>query len=373
MRYRQAVPDVNYLESVDALGDVFLKGDFINGEAVHRFEEAFAKYVGTDYAVAVSSGHMGLYLTWLALELNGRQDVLTTPFTFISTSNAIVEAGGVPRFSDIGKDYNLDPAHLIKKVGTGVVAISPVHLFGHPCNMEAITDLADRKGLLVVEDCCQAHGAKYSGNMVGSFGTAGVFSFYPTKNMTVGGDGGMVTTNDECLMKALCSLRNNGREEGSKDKFVRLGYTARLDTFKALIGLNQLKLLDEFNDKRRAIAREYIKKLSGEMNIGLPTYDGNGNFSVFNQFVITVDNRNAIATALRARGVECREMYDPPIYSQPIYHDAGYYSECPVADRTAPKALALPIHTSLSLSDVNDISNILVEVVQSQNGIAKIC
>lgn len=372
MRFRQAVPDVNYLESVNALGDVFLKGDFINGEAVPRFEEAFAKYIGTDYAIAVSSGHMGLFLTWLALDLKNGKGVVTTPFTFISTSNSILEAGGTPKFVDIGRDYNIDPAQIVKKVDTGD-AICPVHLFGHPCEMESITDLADRKGLRVVEDCCQAHGARFSGNPVGSFGTAGVFSFYPTKNMTVGGDGGMVTTNDECLMAALRSLRNNGRDEGSKDKFVRLGFTARLDTFKAMIGMNQLKLLDDFNERRRLIASEYVKKIGEEPSIGLPSFDGNGNYSVFNQFVVLVSNRKSVASALRSKGVECREMYDPPIYNQPLYRDMGYFSECPVADEIAPKALALPIHTSLSLSDVDDISSILIDVVRNPNGTANIC
>ena len=360
MKYRLSQPMVTR-EMLEKALDSVSDGMFVGGEEVNRFEDDFARYIGTDYAVAVSSGHMGLFLMWTALPVQGKA-VLTTPYTFISTASSIVEGGAVPAFVDVkSKDFNIYEERLEAAVDSSVFGISPVHLFGCPCDMDTIMDTAKKHELVVVEDACQACGAVFQGRKVGSFGIAGAFSFHPTKNMTVGGDGGMVTTNDEELMTVLRSLRNNGREAGYPNTFIRLGYTARLDTWKAAIGREQLKHLDEWNEMRRNIAEVYRRKLAGHMGVITPPLTEG---AVFSQYVLIVENRDRLISHLTKEGVECKALYPLPLHAQPLFHDAGYeVGEFPTAEWLSTTALALPMHPSLTIRDVEDISEIVLQGV----------
>jgi len=353
-----AMTDEMLKKAVDSVSD----GMFVGGESVAKFEEEFAHYVGTDHAVAVSSGHMGLFLVWTALPVENKS-VITTPFTFISTVSSIVEGGAVPSFVDVdSRDFNLCEERLEAAVEKRTVGISPVHLFGYPCDMGAVMEVADRHELVVVEDCCQAHGASFQGRKVGSFGFAGVFSFYPTKNMTVGGDGGMVTTNDEALVTTLRSLRDNGRDDAYSTLFTNLGYTARLDTFKAAIGREQLKHLEEWNDMRRRIAEVYHRKLRGCDEIITPSATERDRRAVFNQYVILIEDRDALMAHLTKEGVESRAMYPLPIHLQPLLSNLGYeVGRFQTAEWLSTQALALPMCPSLTPEMAEDIAEIVLQ------------
>ena len=242
---------------------------FVLGESVHKFEEEFAKYCGTDYAVSTSSGTDALKIAMLAAGINPGQAVVTSPASFIASANAIIHAQGVPIFSDINPETNnIDPVKLEKIVTAKTKAVIPVHLYGYPADMDSINDLAEKRDLVVIEDACQAHGASYHGKRTGSLGLIGCFSFYPSKNMTVGGDGGMITTNDEKIAAAAAKLRDCGR----KSQYVHdvVGFTSRLNSVNAAIGRVQLRRLDVWNDSRRKAAKMYDSSLEGVGDLVLP-------------------------------------------------------------------------------------------------------
>ena len=251
-------------EMADAASHALLNEKLIMGESVFKFEEEFAKYCGVKHAISVSSGTNALFFTFLALGIKGKR-IGTTASSFIASANSIVQAGGKPVFYEINDDYTLDPSAL--PANGSLSGLLPVHLYGHPCRMDEIMEYADRLGIPVVEDACQAHGAIYKGNRCGAIGTAGCFSFYSTKNMTVGGDGGMITTNDDRLAAEIEKLRNCGRKTFYEHDVI--GYTSRLNTANAAIGRIQLRRLDFWNEKRRELAGEYFKHLEGA-GIGLP-------------------------------------------------------------------------------------------------------
>ncbi|MGB9881235.1 MAG: DegT/DnrJ/EryC1/StrS family aminotransferase [Methanomassiliicoccales archaeon] len=322
------------------------------GESVYRFEEAFARYIGTDYAISVSSGTAALTLSLLALNIKN-QEVITTPLSFIATANSVVHAGGIPRFSDVSdQDFNLNPDEIPKTISKKTSTILPVHLFGYPCQMDEICEIARARELRIVEDAAQAHGAIYKGKKVGSIGDLGCFSFYSSKNMTVGGDGGMVTTNDDSLAKTIAKLRDCGRT--SRYLHDVLGFTARLNTVNAAIGLVQLKYLDEWNEKRRAIARYYMKHLQDLPEIKLPPMGTNDVQPVFHLLVIRCKKRDELARHLESKGVECGIHYPVPIHLQPIYVEAFGYSSgmFPVSEALSRSLLSLPMFPTLSLDDV---------------------
>ena len=256
----QAKPEMDQ-EMIDAAVSALQNERLVMGESVFKFEEAFAKYIGVKRAVSVSSGTDALILALIAMDCRGKE-VVTTPFSFIATANSIMHAHGLPRFCDASaKDYNLDVSKLPATIGKNTKAIMPVHLFGHPCDMSEIDDLARERGVGIIEDACQAHGSAYKGRKTGALGDVGCFSFYPTKNMHVGGDGGMVTTDNDDLADLVAKLRDCGRT--TRYSHDVKGFTSRLNTANAAIGLIQLKRLDKWNDRRRAIARRYHSELRG--------------------------------------------------------------------------------------------------------------
>jgi dTDP-4-amino-4,6-dideoxygalactose transaminase len=352
-------------EMLQAVNDALRNERLVLGESVFKFEEAFARYVGTRHAVSVSSGTDALQLVFLALNVRGK-GVITSPLSFVATANSVVQAEGRPYFADAsGTDYNLDPLAARAAWREGTAAVLPVHLFGHPAQMDELLELAQEKGAAVVEDACQAHGAIYRGSKAGSIGTAGCFSFYPTKNMTVGGDGGMVTTDDGDLAKSLAKLRDCGRVSRYVHDVV--GYTSRLNNANAAFGLVQLKSLDSWNERRRAIAARYARRLSGT-GVGLPPMPESDVLPVFHLFVIRSEMRDRLAERLAKKGIETGVHYPVPIHLQPVYVQMYGFrgGEYPVSERLSASLLSLPIFPSMTDEQVDIICEEIVEGVKEE-------
>ena len=282
--------------------------------------------------------------------------------SFIASSNCIIHARGVPEFADISmKDYCLDPQEVEARAKKGTQGIIPVHLYGQPVDFDAFNSVAEQKGMKIVEDACQAHGAKYKGKMVGSLGIAAAFSFYPSKNMTVLGDGGMVTTNDEGIAKACRKLRDSGRV--SKYEHDIIGYTARMNSVSAAIGRVQLRHLSAWNEKRRDIAKRYSAKLKSISGLVLPPMPSKDYTPVFHQFVITTANRDKLKEHLEANGIEAGIHYPIPIHLQPIYKKMYGFKEGDFknSERLAKECLSLPMHVLLT----DEQASYICETIQS--------
>jgi perosamine synthetase len=350
--------------AVDALRNEF----FVFGESVYKFEEEFARYCGTDYAVSVNSGTDALQIALLALEVLNGQRIVTTPASFIATANVILHAGCVPVFWDIDLEtYTLAPRLLEQAVGKGVKAVIPVHLYGYPADMDSINDVASKHELYSVEDACQAHGGLYKGRKVGSLGDVACFSFYPSKNMTVGGDGGMLVTNDKKVAVKAAKLRDCGR----KSKYVHdvIGYTARLNTVNAAIGRVQLKYLDEWNEKRRRNAAAYDAILSDIAGVIVPPKGDSGTKPVYHVYVIRTRSRDALAEWLGSNGVHCGINYTSPIHLQPIYRKMFGYTRgmFPASEKLCKTCLSLPMYPELSREDVTFVSEKIHEFYEKRN------
>ena len=325
---------------------------FVGGKSVEKFEEEFAEYIGVDYAVAVSSGTDALVIALRCLGIKGK--VITTPMTFVATVESIILAGAKPKFADIDTNtWNIDPFKIEEQIDKDVRAIIPVHLYGLPCDMKSIMEIAEDNNLYVVEDSTQAHGAAYNGKKTGSIGDVGCFSFYSTKNMTVAGNGGMITTNDKQIAKKAKLLREHGGSNFAE--FV--GYNARMNTINASIGRIQLRRLDKWNEKRRKIAKFYFKYLNKVNDdipcipIKLPVYDKN---HVYHLFVIESELRDKLREYLKNKGILCGVHYPMPIHSLKPYQKYSsnryYFSEY-----HAKTCLSLPIYPDLKEDEVKMI------------------
>jgi len=340
--FRSEVTD----EMKNAAAEALQNEKFIFGESVFKFEEEFAKYIGTKYAVSVNSGSSALYLSLLSENINSSSKVITSTNSFVASGNTILMTGAEPILADINEDDgNLD----VNNINEDVNAILPVHIYGNPCDYESIKKISEEKNLPIIEDACQAHGATYKGKKVGSLGTLGCFSFYPTKNMTVSGDGGMITTNDEELEKKLISLRDNGRNSTNRAIHEKLGFTMRLNTINAAIGRVQLKKLDEFNNRRREIAEIYKKKIPENMFLK-ENPDGK---SVFHQIVIKSKKRNELSKYLSDNNIGTAIHYAVPIHKQPIYED--FNLSLPISEQFSNEVLSLPSYPQLKNDEVSII------------------
>jgi perosamine synthetase len=327
------------------------------GESVFRFEEEFARYCGCDYAVSVQSGSAALQLSLVASSLKRNFRCATASASFVSTANCIVHAGGLPTFVDIDAVSNcIDPVQLSRVAGR-CSAVIPVHLYGYPADMTRINELAAKENLCVVEDACQAHGASIDGRKVGSWGDFGCFSFYPSKNMTVAGDGGMITTNDNEAAKKLRKLRDCGR----KSKYVHdlIGFSFRLNNVNAAIGRIQLRRLDSWNAIRRKLASHYDKRLRNLPGIALPPL-GNGSIQPSHHlYVIRTKARNRLKRWLEDSGIECGIHYPLPIHLQPAYRSNPRIRRrsLPNTERLCRTCLSLPMHQSLTSQEVDYITD----------------
>lgn len=338
-------------DMVEAAESAIQNENFVMGESVHKFEEEFAKYIGTRFAISVNSGSSALYLSLVSLGISNNSKVITSTNSFIASSNCILTVGAKPILCDIN---NFDGNININSLNEKSDAIIPVHIYGNPCNYDSIKEISEEGKIPVVEDACQAHGAKYSDKKVGSLGDTGCFSFYPTKNMTVGGDGGMVTTNNEEIAEKIASLRDNGRK--SKTEHDKLGHTMRLNTVNAAIGRVQLKQLDKMNNRRREIASTY-KKILGEENFLM---EDSKNFAVYHQIVFKHENREKIIKHLESNGIGYGIHYPIPIHKQPLYAHNNFH--LPQSEKFCTQILSLPSYPSLTNEEVNFIAEKILEL-----------
>ncbi len=340
----------------------------VMGESVHKFEEEFARYCGTKYAVSTGSGTAALSITLQALGISHGSEVVTTPFSFIATANAVLHAGAEPVFADVeDSGINLSPGKARAKIGPKTRALIPVHLYGHPAAMDEFLKIISETGLKLVEDACQAHGAEFGGKRVGSIGEAGCFSFYPAKNMTVGGDGGMITTDNAELAEAAGSIRDCGRDKNSKYYMGRIGYTSRLNSVNAAIGRVQLRRLDSWNEARRRLAALYRRHLEGVDGIVLPPSERQGEKPVYHLFVIRTRMREQVKKHLEKNGIETGVHYPLPIHLQtPYRHEYGYTEGAfPLSESLSNEVLSLPMYPTLQEDDVVRICNILKDSLKA--------
>jgi len=337
------------VEEKQAVLEVLESCQLAQGEKVRAFEEAFAAFCGTKHAIATSSGTTALQTAILAHGIGPGDEVITTPFTFIASANAILFAGAKPVFVDIDeRTYNIDAGRIEEALTPRTKAILPVHLFGHPCDMEAIMDIAIRHGLVVIEDACQAHGAMVKGRKVGSFGT-GCFSFYPTKNITTA-EGGMITTDSDEIADRARLIRNHGQRERYYHEII--GYNFRMTEIQAAIGLVQLNKLERFIAIRRANAAYLAQRLKGVI---IPV-EAPGCRHVYHQYTIRVPNgRDQLANHLRERGIATGVYYPLPVHKQRAYQRLGYADHLPVAEAVSREVLALPVHPALTREDLDRI------------------
>jgi len=341
---------------------VLRSGMVSEGKWVEKFEKQFAKYVGTKYAIQTTSGTTALHLALLSLGIGNGDEVITTPFTFVATSNAILYTGAKPVFVDIDENtFNIDPTLIAKSITKRTKAILVVHLYGLPANMSQIMKIAREHHLEVIEDAAQAHGAKFKNNLVGSFGKAGCFSFYATKNMTTG-EGGMITTNNSKIAKKIRALKNHGMI-GLNYTYPFLGYNFCSTNIAGALGLIQLNKLNKFNIKRVKNAKYLSSKLVNVSGVVLPKlFDDRTH--VFNQFTIRLTkyfhiNRATLMKRLENNGIKSKIYYPIPLHKQKLYIDLGYTDNLPISEKVAKEVLSIPIHPSVNKTDLELIANLI--------------
>jgi dTDP-4-amino-4,6-dideoxygalactose transaminase len=347
--------------------DVLRSDTLACGEMVPAFERRFAEQVGTRFAVACSSGTAGLHVALDRLGLGPGDEVITSSFSFIASANVILHERATPVFADIDEDtLNVDPAAVEAAITPRTRAIVPIHIFGYPCDIEAIAGIAAEHGIPVVEDACEALGCTVNGRPVGSHGNPAVYGFYPNKQLTTG-EGGMVTTDDEAVAADLRSLVNQGRSDNG-DWLVhqRVGFNYRMNEMSAAIGIAQLEKLDALLEARRRVAERYDQALTGIAGVDLP-YRGAEARSWFIYYIRLADgiDRDAVAAGLAARGIATRP-YLPAIHLQPPYRDRFGYAEgmLPVTERISSSTLALPFFVQLEDDDVAHVAASLREVLR---------
>ena len=340
---------------------VLRSGVFIGGAEVEGFEREAAEFLGVKHAIGLNSGTDALVIGLEALGIGPGDEVITTAFSFFATSEAVLHVGAVPVFCDVDPDtLNMDPDGLEALVTERTKAFLPVHLFGLPAPMTKLLQVAERYQLAVVEDCAQAFGARSSelgGKRVGSLGTLGAFSFYPTKNLGAYGDGGLLTTDDDELAVLVRSLRTHGSSPADKYRHDRLGHNSRLDAMQAAILRVKLPLVDAWNAKRRAVAAGYQTAMAaaGAQHVVLPPAASD---HVYHQFTVQVaaHSRPGYERSLSEAGVEFSRFYPAALTTQPAGHSFGH---CPAADAATGRVLSLPMRPNLSTSHLNRVTQAL--------------
>lgn len=356
----QAAPGLRiarFRPAIDAALHEILSGShYILGPAVERFEAAFAAHEGRSYGVGVGSGTEALALALRALGIGPGDEVVTAALTFAGTAQAILQVGAVPRFADVDPSSRCITAETVEAALTPrTAAIVPVHLFGHPSDMEGLTALARRRGLVVVADCAQSHGARLGDRMLGSYGDAAAYSFYPTKNLGCVGDGGAVLTSDPALDARLRTLREYGFTDGARISR-SLGFNSRLDAVQAAILTVLLPNLADGNRQRRGLAASYRRGLADVAEIGLPA---DAKDAVYHQFAITHSARDDLALALGDRGIRTAVHYQPALPQHPAFGETG---PLPVTERLSASLLSLPIQPEVAEGHVERIVEALVGI-----------
>lgn len=377
-------PDITDLE-VEAVVRVLRSGRLSIGPVQEAFEALVSEAAGCDHGVAVSSGTAGLHLALLALGIGPGDEVVTTPFSFVASANAILYVGAIPRFVDIcPRSLNMDPEKVEQAIGPKTKAILAVEALGNPTHMDRYAAIAAKYEIPLIEDCCEALGTTYNGRRCGSFGRVGVFGFYPNKQITTG-EGGMIVTDDQHLADLCRSLRNHGRpmpselveeERAGLGQWLmheRLGYNYRLSEIAAALGVAQMRRLDKIIEARRRVAAEYLDRLMGVPGIILPTIESGTSMSWF-VFTIrlergyTVQERDRIIRGLRNHDVGCAP-YFPCIHLLPEYvrrfgYERGAF---PIAESVSDRTIALPFHARLTSRDIDLVVQTLSLMISREN------
>jgi dTDP-4-amino-4,6-dideoxygalactose transaminase len=340
------------------------KGDFLNGEAVGEFERAFAGFVERSHCVGVSSGLDALRLSLLASGLMPGDGVIVPAGTFAATFEAILQAEGTPIVVDVSdEDYNLDVGQVEAAATAGAAYALPVHLYGQMADMRALTRVAEQNSVTVIEDACQAHGAMRDGFRAGRASIAAAFSFYPSKNLGAMGDAGVLVTDDDELAARARALRVHGETRKYHHEYV--GYTARLDTIQAIVLLEKLPLLEEWNRERGAAARFYTDALSDVDIMRLPTV-ARGSTSVWHLYVVRTEDPEGLARFLADRGIQTGRHYPEPVHLSPAYRHLGFArGDFPVAEALAREALSLPLYPGISEVQLEWVCEAVVEYARA--------
>jgi dTDP-4-amino-4,6-dideoxygalactose transaminase len=332
---------------------------FINGPRVREFEKQAAGYLGVKHAVGVANGTDAIFLALQAAGVKPGDEVITTSNTFFATVESAARLGAVPVFADIDEEsLNLNPALTEEKITSKTKAIIPVHLFGLPCRMDAFTEIAAWHNLALIEDCAQSFGAEYNGKKTGAFGAAATFSFYPTKNLGAYGDGGMVVTNDDDVATRLRMLK----EHGSAKRYYHdlIGINSRLDDIQAAILLVKLKYIDDFNARRRRLAKIYRELLEGAVNF---QEDDGGH--IYHQFTVRVRDRQKVIDALTAADIAHSIFYPIPCHLQKSVLELGISkASLPVTEKVSGEVLSLPMNPYLTEAEVSKVSEVVKRALQ---------
>lgn len=345
-----------------AIAQTIKDSGYILGKQVERFEEEIARYFGAKYAVGVNSGTDALVLALRALGIGKGDEVITTPFTFIATAEAISRVGATPVFCDIDYEtFNIDPEKIEKCITRNTKAILPVHLYGLPCAMAKITAIARKYSLLIVEDCAQSFGSVYQGQKVGTFGECGCLSFFPAKTLGCYGDGGMVITHNQQTAEKIKILRNHGST--AKYVYGMHGFNSRLDGIQAAILRVKLKHIDSWIEQRMYNADVYNRELAGVKDVVTPKIPAQvkHTFNYYNLKVKT--NRDGLQNHLKIKGVATAIYYPVCLHLQDVYKELGYQRGAfPVAERIQNESLALPMYPELSEQDIKEIAQAIKEM-----------
>ncbi|RJQ52728.1 MAG: DegT/DnrJ/EryC1/StrS family aminotransferase [Actinobacteria bacterium] len=346
----------------EAIDEVISSAAFIGGQKVKRLEEEIAALCGTKHAVGCASGTDALILILDALGVGAGDEVITTPFTFVATAEAISQVGATPVFADIRPDtYSVDPAAIEAALTDRTRAIMPVHIFGQAAEMDEINRMAAEHGLFVVEDACQAIGGAYKGRPVGSLGHAAAFSFFPSKNLGCAGDGGAITTDDEALAAAMAKLRTHGT--GKKYYHDLLGFNSRLDALQAAILLVKLPYLAEWNEARRRKAEVYDSLFEGTQVVA-PVRMAEVEH-VYHLYIVRSPKRDAIIEALKAAEIGSGVYYPVPLHRQEVYRSLGYAEgSLPVAEKACNETLALPLFPEIGEEQQREVAQTVLSALQ---------
>jgi len=359
-----------YLDNKErkVVNDVLKSGMLAQGPKVAELEKKFAEKVGTKYCVALNSGTAALHTGLYGLGVEKDDEVITTPFTFVATANPAIMLGAKPVFVDVDeKTFNIDPKKIEEKITSKTKAIIPVHLYGRCCDMDAINKIAKDHNLVVLEDACQSHNAKYKGKYAGNLGTAGAFSLYATKNM-MSGEGGLLTTDSEEVYERAKRFRQHGMRQTGDYAYIDIGYNYRLTDVLASIALVQLDRLDKFTEKRQKNAKYLLKNLKGIKGLILPNVDKDYE-QCWHQFTIKITSdfpitRDEFVAKLKELEIFSGIYYPKPLHLHPHFQKFGYKEgDFPVAEKLAKEVVSLPVHPLLKREDLNKMLIVIKSLV----------
>jgi dTDP-4-amino-4,6-dideoxygalactose transaminase len=357
LQYRELKSEIDA-----AVSDVFATTQFILGPQGEMLEKEMAAYLGVKHAIGVASGTDALHLALKAAGLGEGDEIITTPFTFIATAEAVAYVGSNSVFVDIDPGtFNLDVQQVMEAITAKTRAILPVHLFGQPADLTPLKQLCEEYGLLLIEDCAQSCGAAYQGKMTGAWGDLGCFSFFPSKNLGCYGDGGMVVTDDDRLAEEIRVLRNHGSRE--RYQYHVIGMNSRLDELQAAILRVKLRHLDRFNQLRRENAHHYSRLLAA-LDLETPYEDGKGRH-VYHQYTVLTEQREAIQSSLADAGIASGIYYPVPLHRQEVFARQCEGVTLPVSERISERVLSLPIYPELTGDQIERIVEVIAAATKA--------